>query len=255
MHVIDAAVLGIVEGLTEFLPVSSTGHLILASKILGLPESGFWQSFEIIIQLGAIAAIALLYFKKFFDPTILKKIIIGSIPTAAIGFLLYPIVKKYFLGTETIVVWALLIGGVLMIACERLFRNRASEESGVREISNAQAFLIGIFQSIAIIPGVSRSAATIIGGLALGIPRTAIVEFSFLLAVPVIAGAAGLDLVSSGLSMSRNEVLLLVVGFVTAFVVALMSIKIFLRFVKTNDFTPFGIYRIAIALIFLLFIL
>lgn len=255
MHVIDAAVLGIVEGLTEFLPVSSTGHLILTGRLLGLPGTEFLKTFEIVIQLGAIAAVALLYFKKFFDLTILKKVIIGSIPTAVIGFVLYPVVKKYFLGTETIVVWALLLGGLLMIAGEHMFRNRTSEASGVREISNTHAFLIGVFQSIAIIPGVSRSAATIIGGLALSIPRAAIVEFSFLLAVPAIAGAVGLDLVNSNVSMNGHELFLLSIGFLTAFIIALVSIKIFLRFVKTNDFTPFGIYRIAIALIFLLFIL
>ncbi len=250
MEFLDAIILGIVEGFTEFLPISSTGHLILTSQVLGLPETDFLKSFEIIIQLGAIAAVIVLYFNSFFKAADLKKIIIGTLPTAIIGLGLYKIIKNDLLGSENIVIWAMLIGGLLLILFELIYRGPDVPEEEIYEVTYSQAFFIGLFQVLAVIPGVSRSAATIIGGLLMGIPRRTVVEFSFLLAVPTIAGASALDIYNNPGIFSNGNLPLLSVGFVAAFVVAIISIKFLLRYVKNNNFIPFGVYRILLALLF-----
>ncbi len=255
MTIIDSVILGIIEGVTEFLPISSTGHLILGGKILGIPETEFLKSFEIIIQLGAIAAVLFLFWKPFWKMENLKKIIGGSIPTAFIGFGLYKIIKNELLGSETVVLWALLLGGLFLIIFEYFYKGPDVPKEEVKDITYPQAFFIGIFQALAVIPGVSRSAATIIGGLALGIPRSAIVRFSFMLAVPTIVGATGLDIVNNHQAFARTDYGLLAIGFLTAFIVAIISIKFLLRYVEKNNFTPFGVYRIILALVFFLFII
>jgi len=251
MQIFHAIILGAVEGVTEFLPVSSTGHLIISSTLLGLPSSEFLKSFEIAIQLGAIAAVALVYRKTLLaGPAVWTRIAVAFAPTAIIGLALHSVVKKYLLGDVNVVLWSLFLGGIALIIFERFHHERAGDAADIRTITHRQAFLIGVAQSVAIVPGVSRSAATILGGLALGVKRTTIVEFSFLLAVPTMVAATGLDLLKSAGEFSSQDAFALAVGGVVAFGVAHISIRFLLDYVRRHHFTAFGIYRIAAALIF-----
>jgi undecaprenyl-diphosphatase len=249
MNLLDSAILGVVEGITEFLPISSTGHLILASSLLGLPSTEFLKTFEIAIQLGAILAVLALYWKRFLDLAVLKKVAVAFVPTAVIGLALHDLAKEHLLGNQAVVLWALGLGGVLLIAFELLHKEQESASADLASISYKQAALVGVFQAVAIVPGVSRSAATILGGLLVGIRRMAIVEFSFLLAAPVMMAATGLDLAKSASLFSAGDFGNLAVGFVVSFVVALFSIRFLLKFVRTHTFIPFGVYRILVALI------
>ncbi|HLD70635.1 MAG TPA: undecaprenyl-diphosphatase UppP [Negativicutes bacterium] len=261
MTIIQSIILGIVEGVTEFLPVSSTGHLILTSKLLGIVDSDFLKSFEIAIQFGAILAVVALYWKKFTsDIETWKRVSVAFIPTAVVGFLLYNVLKNYFLSSGTLVIWSLLIGGAALIAFELWHKQNSQKQDGRTELQNIgisykQSFLIGLAQSLAIIPGVSRSAATIVGGLAMGISRQAIVEFSFLLAVPTMAAATGYDLFKSAGSFEVGQFWVLAIGFVVSFLVAMASIVWLLKFVKNHTFIGFGVYRILAALLFWLFVI
>ncbi len=249
MDFITAVVLGIVEGISEFLPISSTGHLILTSDLLGLHPTEFLKSFEISIQLGAILSVVVLYWRMLLvDFEVIKRILVAFIPTGLLGFALYKTIKTFLLGSSHIVLWSLLIGGALLIIFEMLHRENPEDVSSVGQISYPKAFLIGIFQSIAMIPGVSRSASTIIGGLLLGMQRKTIVEFSFLLAAPTMLAATVYDLFKSGSEISLSEVYLMATGFLVSFVVALLSIKFLMHFIKTHTFIPFGIYRILFVL-------
>lgn len=250
----DALILGIVEGVTEFLPISSTGHLILTSSLLDIAPSDFLNTFEISIQLGAILAVVALYSRSFLDTEIVKRVIVGFIPTGIIGLALYGVVKTYLLGNELVVLAALALGGVALIVFELLHTENPTGAIQVEHITYRQAALIGLFQAIAIIPGVSRSAATILGGLLIGIKRVTIVEFSFLLAVPTMGAATGLDLLKNLGSFSANQFLPLAIGFVVSFLVALVSIKFLLAFVRNRSFVAFGVYRILIAGLFLWFV-
>jgi len=254
MDIWHSVILGIVEGITEFLPVSSTGHLILTNSLMGIGDSSFTKSFDIIIQLGAILAVILLFWKKIWNWKMIKVLIVGFIPTGIIGLALYKVVKTYFLGNESIVLWSLLIGGVVLIVFELWHKKTGREEkvtvTDVSHISYKQAATVGLFQCLAIIPGVSRSAASIIGGMTLGMSRTTIVEFSFLLAVPTILAASGFDLIKNASSFSSDQFGVLAVGFIVAFVVAWGAIKFLLDFVRRHTFIPFGIYRIVLAIVF-----
>ncbi len=252
---LDSIILGIVEGITEFLPISSTGHLILTSTLLGLPSTEFLKSYEIAIQLGAIAAVVVLYFKSFFDIEILKRIAVAFIPTGVIGLLLHDVVKTYLLGNVSVVLWSLALGGIALIVFELLHKENETTESDIRTITYTQAFIVGLFQALAIVPGVSRSAATIVGGLLVGIRRVAIVEFSFLLAVPVMAAATGLDLLKTASVFTTADMMNLGIGFIVSFVVAIISIRFLLQYVRKHTFIPFGIYRILIALAFFFLVL
>jgi len=254
MNIIQSVIYGIVEGLTEFLPISSTGHLIIVSKILG-DSSEFIKNFEIVIQLGAILAVVVIYGKRLLtDFDLFKKIITAFIPTAILGLIFYKIIKQYLLGNIWVVALAMLIGGVIIILFEKGYKNKARPIFGDK-ITYKQAGLIGLAQSLAMIPGVSRSAATIIGGLALGLNRKQIVEFSFWLAVPTMAAASGLDLFKNYQSLAGDQMTYLVIGFVAAFVTAFATIKVFLKFIQKNDFIVFGVYRIIVSLILLGWIL
>ncbi|MEA2701342.1 MAG: undecaprenyl-diphosphatase [Candidatus Parcubacteria bacterium] len=255
MGFLDAVLLGLLEGATEFLPVSSTGHLILAQHLLGVVESPFTTSFLIAIQLGAIAAVIVSFWRSFLDLEVLKRLLTAFIPTAIIGFVLYKLIKGFLLGSELTVVIALLVGGILLIVFEYFHTERADGTDSLRAISYRQAFTIGLFQSIAVIPGVSRSGATIVGGLLLGMRRAAIVEFSFLLAVPTMLAATGYDLLKTYSTFETGDIGIMAVGIATAFVVAMLSLRFLLNFVKTRTFIPFGIYRILLALVFFAFVL
>ncbi len=253
MNALDALLLGIIEGISEFLPISSTGHLILASRFLGLPETEFLKSFEIAIQLGAILAVVALYWQKLLaNRNLMLKILIAFIPTAIIGLLLHSIIKTYLLGNVSVVLWSLLLGGIFLIVFEWWYarHGRSGDTAVSAGVNTRQALSLGLFQSIAIIPGVSRSASTIVGGLLLGLNRNTIVEFSFLLAIPTMLAATALDLLKSYDSFASADFLNLGIGFVTAFVVALFSIKWLLKYIQHHSFTAFGVYRILIALIF-----
>lgn len=253
---LHALVLGAVEGLTEFLPVSSTGHMILASRLLRLPDGEFLKSFEIAVQLGAILAVLAISWKRLLlDRKIFLRVAAAFVPTAIVGLLLYKAVKAYLLGNAAVVVWALVLGGVALVAFERLFKAPPAPKSDLAAMSWKDAVLIGLAQSVAVIPGVSRSAATILAGLGLGWSRAAVVEFSFLLAVPTMAAATGLDLLKSGFAFGASEYALLGLGAAAAFVVAFASVKWLLAYVRTNGFAAFGVYRIVAGLAFWFLIL
>jgi len=249
LDLLAAIILAIVEGLTEFLPVSSTGHTILAAVILGVTQTDFVKSFEIFLEFGSILAVVVSYWKYFLDLNVLKRLIVAFIPTGIVGFTLYRVFKEILLGNAQIVLWALLLGGIFLVIFELLYH----EKAGTTEISKIpykHCLLIGLFQSISIIPGASRSAPTIMGGLALGLRRQTIVLFSFLLAVPTMIAASGFDLVMSANQFSTSQFQLLSVGFLTSFLVALGAIRFFLNYVKKHNFIPFGIYRIILVILF-----
>ncbi|HMS22134.1 MAG TPA: undecaprenyl-diphosphate phosphatase [Candidatus Levybacteria bacterium] len=249
MDILNAVILGVIEGITEFLPISSTGHLILASRLLGITSTDFLKSFEIFIQSGAILAVILLYWKDIFTKfDLLKKVFIAFIPTAVIGLLFYKILKEYLLGNTTITLLSLFLGGIALIIVELSFKKRKIDERTVTQITYKNAILVGLIQSISIIPGVSRSAASIIGGMLLGMDRKTAVEFSFLLAIPTLLAATGLDLIKTNFSFSYEEWTYLVAGFLSSFIVAVLVIKWLVSYVKKYTFIPFGIYRIAIAI-------
>jgi undecaprenyl-diphosphatase len=248
LDALRAALLGVVEGITEFLPISSTAHLILTSHALGLAESEFLKSFEIIIQLGAILSVVVLYWRRFLDFEVLKKVVVAVIPTGVIGLTVYKAIKGFLMGNLSVVLLSLLIGGVALIVFER-FRDEDDRDIDFTEITYRKAFLIGLFQAIAVIPGVSRSAATIVGGSLLGVSKRTIVEFSFILAVPTMLAATGLELIKSHAALSGNFGIL-GIGFVVSFITAIAAIKWLLAYVKKRDFSLFGWYRIVLALVF-----
>jgi undecaprenyl-diphosphatase len=255
MTFIDAIVLGIVEGITEFLPISSTGHLILTTDLLHIAETDFVKTFIIVIQLGAILAAAVLYWRRLLlDPRTLALTIVAFVPTGIIGFVLYRVIKG-FLGNPAIVVWSLLVGGILLLVIEWGLRGKKPTIHEVRALSYPQAVVIGTCQALSMIPGVSRSAATIMTGLLLGVERRAIVEFSFILAIPTMAAASAYEMYKSRGQMTLAQVDLLAIGFVVAFVLAILAIKFLLRFVQTHTFNAFGVYRILAAIAFWLVVL
>ncbi|MDD2354144.1 MAG: undecaprenyl-diphosphatase UppP [Patescibacteria group bacterium] len=256
MTIFQSIILGLIEGLTEFLPISSTAHLIIASTWLKIPESEFLKNFLISIQLGAILSVAVLYFKTLIkSPRLILKIAAAFIPTSIIGLASYKLVKNLFMESLFIIAIALIVGGVILIILEKRFSLKNKEkneaEGGLATISYRQSALIGIFQALAVIPGVSRSAATIMGGLSLGISRKNIVEFSFLLALPTMAAATGYDLYKSPPAFSPEEITVWIIGLIVSFVTAILGIKFFLKFIKKNNFISFGWYRIIIGLIVL----
>ena len=251
MNYIQAIVLSFVEGVTEFLPISSTGHLILASKVLSIPQTEFVKSFEITIQLGAILAVVVLYSQTLVkNREIWKRVLVAFIPTGVLGFLVYQLVKTFLLGNVNVVIASLFLGGIAMLILEGFFDRKQKQTKSIENLSAAQSTAIGIIQSIAMIPGVSRAAATIIGGLLLGLKRQTIVEFSFLLAVPTMLAATGLDLFKSASYFSASQFGVLGIGFICSFIAAIAGVKFLLRYIKNNSFVWFGVYRIALALVF-----
>ena len=255
MDIIQAIILSIVEGLTEFIPVSSTGHLVLAADVLNIAQTDFVKSFEIAIQLGAILAIVALYWKKLlFDKKVFVRLAVAFIPTAILGFVLYGFIKEVLLGNTMITLAALFLGGIALIAIERAHKEHEGDANGIGELSLGKAFFVGLAQSVSMIPGVSRSGASIIGGLLLGMKRKAAVEFSFLLAVPTMAAATGFDLFKTQISFSNGEFGVLAIGFIGAFVTALLAVKYFVRYISNHSFMAFGMYRIVLALLFWFFI-
>ena len=254
MTVVESIILGIVEGLTEFLPISSTGHLILVSHLLGIKQTAAHKTFEVAIQLGSILAVVFLYKDRLFrDIELWKKLIVAFIPTGALGFLLYKLIKSLF--SPYIVSIMLVIGGVIFLIIEYLHRNKDYPIKSLEDVSYPKAFLIGVFQSFAMVPGTSRSGASIIGGLLLGLDRKVAAEFSFLLAVPTMFVATGYDVYKNYQVFQLDNWITLITGFITAFIFAVISIKLLLGFIKNHTFIPFGIYRIIIGVLYFMIFL
>jgi undecaprenyl-diphosphatase len=254
MTLFQAIIVAIVEGLTEFLPVSSTGHMILTSSALGIENSYFLKTFEIFIQIGAIMAIVLIYTKRFLKSfEIYKKLLVAFLPAALVGFLAYNFIKEY-LFSPVVVSISLILGGIVLIAVDKKMVSKVSEYEEAENISIKRAFFIGLAQCVSMIPGVSRAGATIVGGVFNGLDKKQAIEFSFLLAVPTMFAAAGYDLIKTPLEFNSREILLLAVGLFTAFVFAWIAVKMFLAIVKKYGFAYFGWYRILIGLVFLILI-
>ncbi len=247
MNMLHAILLGVIEGLTEFLPISSTAHLILAARAMGLAETEFLKTFQVAIQLGAILAVVALYGRKLLiDRQLLLRVFVAFVPTAVIGFLLHDFIKQFLFESIPTILWALFLGGIALLAFDYLKRDKATDDG--KPVTMKQAFWIGVCQSLAIVPGVSRAAATIVGGELLGVNRKTIVEFSFLLAIPTMMAATGLDLLKTSPNFTGNEWMMLALGSLVAFLVAILSIRWFLKFVTRHSFSVFGIYRILLAL-------
>ncbi|KKR76584.1 MAG: Undecaprenyl-diphosphatase [Candidatus Levybacteria bacterium GW2011_GWA2_40_8] len=255
MDIIQTVVLAIIEGLTEFLPISSTGHLILASDFLNIRQTDFLKSFEIYIQLGAILSVLFLYLGRLKKKEVILPTLTAFLPTAAIGFLLYGTVKNFLLGNTLITLAALFWGGVFIILIEYFYKEREHHVESIEKISLKNSFIIGLFQSVSLVPGVSRAAATIIGARLMGVRRKTAAEFSFILALPTMLSATTLDLIKSDFSFTTNETLLIILGFVSSFVVATLAIKFFVDYIQNHSFIIFGIYRIILSILFYFFIL
>lgn len=255
-----AAILGVVEGLTEFLPVSSTGHMIIVGHLLGF-EGDTAETFEVVIQLGSILAVVVMFWRRLFGligihfgkqphegtgkgRLTLGHIVLGMIPAVVLGLVFHDTIKSLF--NPVNVMYALVVGGLLLIAAECL-KPEEPRAPGLDDMTYRQAFMIGCFQCLALWPGFSRSGATISGGMLMGVSRYAASEFSFLLAVPMMMGATALDLYKSWSFLTVEDIPMFAVGFVTAFIVALIAIKTFLQLIKRISFIPFAIYRFIVA--------
>lgn len=264
--------LGIVEGITEWLPVSSTGHLILVEEFIKLNVSeAFWEMFMVVIQLGAIMAVVVLYFKELWpfqnqkkakgaleryvktDKMIMWfKIVVSCIPSIVIGLPFNDFIEAHF-NNYLVVSIMLIVYGIFFILIENYNKKRTASINSVVEIGWKTAFLIGVFQLLAVIPGTSRSGATIIGGILLGTSRTVAAEYTFFLAIPTMFGASLLKLVKFGLNFTGTEAIILIVGTLVSFVVSILAIKFLIGYIKKHDFKVFGWYRIALGIVVLLF--
>jgi undecaprenyl-diphosphatase len=265
MHeIIKAVILGIVEGITEFLPISSTGHLILVNQFIAFSEP-FTKKFDVIIQLGAIFSVVIYFRKKllpmnggwslFFQSEaydIWKKTIVGVIPALFIGAFLHKKIEELLFNPTTVSV-ALVLGGVAIIILERW--NKQATIQSMASLGYSTAFFIGSIQCLAMIPGTSRSAATIVGAMLLGCSRLVAVEFSFFLAIPTIFAATVFSIYKMGLSITSSEIVVLIVGFVISFVVAWLVVAEFMNFISTRNFKPFGYYRILLGGVILIYFL
>jgi undecaprenyl-diphosphatase len=252
MSIPEAIVLAIIEGLTEFLPVSSTGHMIIGSWAMGIASQPFVKTYTVAIQLGAILSVVALYWRRFFQSFRFYLVLaVGFIPAAIAGLLLNDVIDE-LLERVDVVAWMLIAGGVVLLFIDRLF---AKTELAGATASYTKAFRIGLFQCLALVPGVSRSAATIIGGLTQGLTKKAAAEFSFFLAVPTMLAATSYKLLKfylNGNSFGQSEIITLLIGNLIAFLVAMAAIRYFIGFLTNHGFRVFGYYRIAVGIILLL---
>lgn len=262
VEIFKAIILGVVEGITEWLPISSTGHMILVEEFIQLKTSGaFKDMFFVVIQLGAILAVVVLYFQKLnpFSPKknrrekihtmqIWYKVIVGIIPAAVIGFLFDDFLNEHLYNYWTVAIM-LVVYGVLFIVVENINKDKLVKISNFRELSYKTALFIGLFQVLALIPGTSRSGATILGAIILGTSRYVATEFSFFLSIPIMFGASILKLKKFGLDFTRLEITILLIGMVVAFIVSIIAIRFLLVYLKNNDFKAFGWYRIVLGLL------
>lgn len=250
MTLLHSFILGIVEGFTEFLPISSTGHMILVSHFLKMPESATLATFEVVSQVGAITAVLVLYFKKLFEIKMIQKLIVAFIPTGIVGFTIYPHLKEW-LQNPLLVAFTMTLGGVCILLVESFYEKRI-ERGEVVEISSItykQALLLGVYQAIAVIPGVSRSGAMIIGGLTMRLSRKLLTEFTFLLAVPTMVIATLYTLYKKHSELALDSISPLLFGTVISFGIALIVIRYFLGYIRSHSFKIFGWYRIILGII------
>ena len=252
MDILDSILLGIIEGFTEFLPVSSTGHLIVASQMLGIDQTQVTKAYEVIIQFAAILAVLLNYKEKFSIKKIelWKKLTLAFIPIGAVGFLFAHQIKALF--DIKVVAIMFIVGGIIFLIVEKFYKEKEHFVDDVEKVSYKQALWIGIAQIFALIPGTSRAGSTIIGAMLVGLNRKASAEFSFLLAFPVMCATTGYDLLKHYQDFSGANLVVLAVGFVVSFIVAYLTIKLFLKFLERFTFVAFGIYRIIFGVILLL---
>ena len=262
LDILKAIIFGIVEGITEWLPISSTGHLIILEELLKLDQGdAFFEMFQVVIQLGAILAVVVLYFHKLnpFSPTktqkqklmtwqIWIKVVIGCLPAGVIGILFDDLIDKVFYHWY-VVALTLIIYGVLFIVVENYQNGKEPKATKFSQLSIQMVLIIGVFQMLAMIPGTSRSGATIVGALLIGVSRSLAAEYTFFLAIPVMFGASLLKMVKFGFHYTGYEVAVLLVGMVVAFVVSILAIKFLLNYVKKNDFKAFGVYRIVLGIL------
>ncbi len=255
MNIIHAAILGVVEGLTEFLPISSTAHLIISAKLLRLPQTDFMKFFEVFIQSGAILAVVILYFQYILKhKALIKQIILSFIPTAVIGFFLYKMIKNVFFSSNMLIIDAIFVVGLLFIILEYLIsKKKIILKHSLSSMTPIQAIVTGFVQALAVIPGVSRSGIVMFYLMSQGYRRDEAATYSFLLAVPTILAASAYDLLKmrSLIGSSVQYLPLLLVGLVTSFIVAYIVMKWFIGYLKQNSLFSFGIYRIALAIVLL----
>lgn len=270
IEILKVIFLGIVEGITEWLPISSTGHMLLVDEFFTLnADEGFKEMFFVVIQLGAIIAVVVMFWNKMWpfqfkdksQPIVKKdifsmwfKVIVACIPSAVLGLLLDDFLEAHFGNAVTIAIM-LIVYGIAFIVIENWNKKRTPKTEKLDDITYKTAFIIGLFQVLSMIPGTSRSGATIIGALLIGVSRTAAAEFTFFLAVPTMLGASALKLIKFGLDFTSAEIITLVVGMVVAFAVSLLCIKFLMSFIRKHDFKPFGWYRIVLGIIVLIYFL
>jgi len=256
MTLFDSTILSIIEGITEFLPISSTAHMIIASDILGLKQSNTNIAFEVIIQLGATLAIILLYLNKIKLKEIVlwQKVILAFIPVAIVGLLFSHQIKELF--TVKTSAWMFIIGGIVFFIVEYFYQRKDTSTmvTNVENVSYKQALLVGISQVFALIPGTSRSGATIVGGMLSGLDRKTSADFSFLLAIPTMLAASGHELLKNYHSFAEQNWIILITGFVISFIVAFITVKLFLKFVEKFSLSWFGAYRIIFGIFLLLYL-
>ena len=252
MDIFQAIIIGIIEGFTEFLPISSTGHMIVASKLMGIDQDSVQKSFEVIIQFAAILAVVLLYKDKVFrDFTLWKKLILAFLPIGVVGFIFSKQIKALF--SVDVVAWMFIIGGIIFLIVECFYKEKEHYIKRVEDVSYKQALFIGLAQCFSLIPGTSRAGSTIIGGMLSNLSRKASAEFSFLLAIPVMAAVTGYDILKHFHEFSFDNWIVLLLGFITAFIVAYITIKLFIEFLSKFTFVPFGVYRIIFGIFLLLY--
>ncbi|MBP7742073.1 MAG: undecaprenyl-diphosphate phosphatase [Aliarcobacter sp.] len=253
MTIFDSVILGIIEGITEFLPISSTGHLIVASEFLGIEQTDVNKAYEVIIQFAAILAVVLNYPSKFTfsHVSLWTKVFIAFLPIAAIGFLFSSQVKALF--SIEIVAWMFIVGGIVFLIVEKFYDEKATHTLDVEDVTYKQAAWIGFAQIFALIPGTSRAGSSIIGAMLVGLNRKTSAEFSFLLAFPVMCATTGYDVLKHHEEiLASGNFLNLAVGFVVSFIVAFIAIKLFLKFLEKFTFVAFGIYRIVFGILLLI---
>ena len=254
MDIFQAIIIGVIEGFTEFLPISSTGHMIVASKFLGIEETALIKAYEVIIQFAAIMAVMLIYKEKitFKKIDLWSKLLLAFLPLAIVGFVFKDYIKALF-NVQT-VAWMFIIGGIIFLIVEYFYKEEKAHVSDVEKVSYKQALWVGVAQVFSLVPGTSRAGATIIGGLLARLDRKTSMEFSFLLAIPVMAAVTGYDLLKHYQDFANANWGAFVVGFLTAFVVAYLTIKLFLAFIQRFTFVTFGVYRIIFGVILLMVI-
>ncbi len=254
MDIFQAIIIGIIEGFTEFLPISSTGHMIVASKFLGIEENALNKAYHVIIQFAAILAVMLIYKEKitFKQVDLWVKLLLAFLPIAIVGYIFKDVIKTFF-NVET-VAWMFIVGGVIFLLVEYFYKEKKAHVTHVEKVNYKQAFWVGVAQIFSLVPGTSRAGATIIGGLLVGLDRKTSTEFSFLLAIPVMAAVTGYDLLKHYQDFADANWGAFMIGFITAFVVAYATIKLFLVFLERFTFVSFGVYRIIFGIILLMVI-